>query len=79
MRRWARLYRGPKKEFKNELQRFDPILRQAAIASSELHASLAKRYLASQKAVDDEAELRRQEYQRESARLRKLFRERLER
>lgn len=79
MRRWARLYRGPKKEFVNELQRFDPILREAAVASSELHVELAKRYLASEKASDDEAKLKREQYERESARLRKLFRDRLER
>ncbi|HEX4926288.1 MAG TPA: hypothetical protein VFV50_19495 [Bdellovibrionales bacterium] len=79
LRRWARLYRGPKKEFVNELQRFEPVLREAAIQSSDLHVEMAKRRIASEQAELDRQLEEQRRIERENARLRKLFRDRLER
>lgn len=79
LRRWARLYRGPKKEFVNELQRFEPIIYEAAIQSSDLHVEMAKRHIASEQAALDRRLDEQKRIERENARLRKLFRDRLER
>jgi hypothetical protein len=79
LKRWARLYSGTKKEFVHEIHKFDPVLREAAVQASEMHEGLIKRQLASENIENQRLREQRRKYDEETARIRKLFRERANR
>ena len=75
--RWARLYRGPKKDFEPQVDRFRAKWQQATEASAEINRSLYARKVASvdqAKRIEDD---KKAKVEAENLALRKMFRQRM--
>jgi len=75
LEQWSKLHTGPKADFLAQVREFRPVWRRGVDGTTELHAALAQRSLASHyESLERERKIEQQR-QREDAELRRQFRE----
>jgi hypothetical protein len=75
--RWARLYRGPKKDFERQLDVFHEKWQRASEASAQINRALYDRRVASVEEAKRAEEAKRSKVEAENQALRKMFRQRM--
>lgn len=75
--RWARLYRGDKKEFETQVDKFHETWTDASRASAQINQQLFERKVASVDELAKAEEAKRSKVQSEQNQLRQMFRKRM--